>query len=67
MLRTKHLPLYSTIAIVGDLIAISVAHNTSAPYVIFFSALIALNIFAVGFAIYSVEKSVKKEITSSSA
>lgn len=61
---TRPLLLYSGTAIVGDIIAIFLVHNTSYPYIVFFTSLIALNIFAIGFALYSVERVIKRGVKS---
>ncbi|MBW2972253.1 hypothetical protein KY359_04425 [Candidatus Woesearchaeota archaeon] len=58
--RTRPLLLYSATAVIGDIIAVFLVHNTSYPYMVFFTSLIALNLFAIGFAIYSVEKAISK-------
>ncbi len=60
--RTRPLLLFTTVAVIGDIIAIFVAHNTGYGYVVFYTALISLNIFALGFAAYSAEKAIKKGI-----
>jgi hypothetical protein len=59
---TRPLLLYSGTAVIGDIIAIFLVHNTSYPYIIFFTSLITLNIFAIGFAVYSVERVIRKGI-----
>ena len=58
--RTRPLLLYSTIAVAGDIFAVFVVHNLNYPYMVFFTALIALNLWAIGFAIYSTEKVLEK-------
>jgi hypothetical protein len=60
--RTRPLLLYSFTAIAGDIFAVFLAHNTGFPYIVFFTSLIALNLFAIGFAIYSTEKALNREI-----
>jgi hypothetical protein len=57
--RTRPLLLYSATAVLGDIIAIFLVHNTSYPYIVFFTSLISLNIFAIGFAIYSTENALR--------
>ena len=58
--RTRPLLLYSTIAVAGDIFAVFVVHNLSYPYIVFFTSLIALNLWAIGFAVYSTEKALEK-------
>ncbi len=60
--RTRPLLLYSGGAILGDLVAIFLIHNTSFGYMVFYTALIALNVFAIGFAIHATEKMLKSSI-----
>ena len=59
--RTRPLLLFSATAVLGDAVAVFLVHNTSYPYVVFFTSLIALNIFAIGFAIYSTEKVLRQK------
>lgn len=58
--RTRPLLLYSTVAVAGDIFAVFVVHNLSHPYIVFFTALIALNLWALGFAVYSTERALEK-------
>jgi len=60
--RTRPLILFTSVAVIGDMVAIFVAHNTGYGYVVFYTSLIALNIFAVAFAIYSAERAIRKGI-----
>ncbi len=60
--RTRPLLLFSSVAVLGDLVAIFVAHNTGYGYVVFYTSLIALNLFALGFAVYSAESAIRKGI-----
>ncbi len=60
--RTRPLIIFSVTAILGDIFAVFLAGRTTFPYIIFFTSLIALNIFAVGFAVYSTEKVLNKDI-----
>ena len=59
--RIRPMLLYSAVAVLGDMAAISFVQKTSYIYIVFFTSLIAINIFATGFAIYSAEKAIKKE------
>jgi hypothetical protein len=59
--RTRPLLLFSTTAILGDLFAVFlIGGRTSFPYVVFFTSLIALNLFAIGFAIHCTEKAMER-------
>jgi len=60
--RTWHLLTISFIAVAGDILAIFIAHKTGFAYIAFFTVLIALNVLAVGLAIHSVEKALKREL-----
>ena len=56
--RLRPLLIFSAVAIVGDLVAVTLSGETSYPYVVFFTSLIAISVFAIGFAIYSAEKAI---------
>ncbi|MFH1063446.1 MAG: hypothetical protein V1729_00030 [Candidatus Woesearchaeota archaeon] len=60
--RTRPILMYSGSAILGDIVAIFMIHNTSFAYMVFYTALIALNVFAMGFAIHSTERMLKSSI-----
>ena len=60
--RTRPLLFFSGVAVFGDIIAISVAHNTGPGYIMFYASLISLNVFAIGLAIHSAEKAISKGI-----
>lgn len=60
--RTRPLLIYSATAIMGDIIAVLLAGKTTYPYMVFYTSLIALNLFAIGFAIHAVEKVIRKGI-----
>jgi hypothetical protein len=60
--RTRPLLLFSSVAVLGDLVAIFVAHKTGYGYVVFYTSLIALNLFALLFAVYSAERAISKGI-----
>ncbi|MBW2968172.1 hypothetical protein KY362_06830 [Candidatus Woesearchaeota archaeon] len=56
----RPLLLFSMTAIIGDIFAWFLVGRTGYFYAVFFTALLTLNIYATGFAIYSVEKYLKK-------
>ncbi|MBU2561484.1 MAG: hypothetical protein KKD17_04245 [Nanoarchaeota archaeon] len=60
--RTRPLLIFSATAIIGDIVAVLVVGKTTYPYMVFYTSLIALNLFAIGFAIHAVEKVISKEI-----
>jgi len=60
--RTRPLLLFSGTAVLGDIVAVFIVHNTSFVYMVFFTSLIALNMIAIGFALWSAEKAIKKGI-----
>lgn len=59
--RTRPLLIYSTVAVLGDIFAVFVIHNFSYPYIVFLTSLIALNLWAIGFAVYATEKVLQKD------
>lgn len=59
--RTRPLWVYSATAVIGDVIAIFLAHNTGYAYTVFFTSLLAINIIAILFAIHAAEKAIRKE------
>jgi hypothetical protein len=58
--RTRPLWVYSATAIIGDIVAIFLAHNTGYAYTVFFTSLIAVNIISIAFALHSAEKAISK-------
>lgn len=58
--RTRPLLLFSGTAIVGDIIAVFLVGRASFPYIVFFTSLISLNIFTIGYAIYCTEKTLSR-------
>lgn len=58
--RTRPLLLFSGTAVIGDIFAIFYAGNATYPFIVFFTSLIALNIFTAGFAIHATEKALSK-------
>ncbi len=60
--RTRPLIVMSVVAVLGDVIAISLVHNTGYLYVVFFTSLIAINVLTIFFAIHSIEKAIRKDI-----
>ncbi|MFC1742219.1 hypothetical protein ACFL3V_06810, partial [Nanoarchaeota archaeon] len=59
--RTRPLLLFSTTAIVGDIFAVYLVGRVSYPYIVFFTSLIALNVFTFGFAIYGLERYIRSQ------
>ena len=57
---TRPLLLFSGTAIVGDIAAVFLVGRTGFAYTVFFTSLIALNLFAIGYAIYCTEKALLK-------
>ena len=58
--RTRPLWVLSLTAIIGDIIAVFMTTHASYYYVVFFTSLTAINILAIGFALYCMEKSIEK-------
>lgn len=57
--RTRPLVVLSSTAILGDIVAVFLHTETGHGYIIFFTSLIALNLLAVGFAVYGSEKAIE--------
>jgi len=54
--RTRPLWVLSLTSIIGDIVAVFMTTHASYYYVVFFTSLTAINILAIGFAIYCMEK-----------
>jgi hypothetical protein len=57
---TRPLLLFSGTAIIGDIVAVFLVGRAGFAYIVFFSSLIALNIFAIGYAVYCTERALSR-------
>jgi hypothetical protein len=57
--RIRPLMIYSVTAIVGDIVAVALAGETSYIYVVFFTSMIALSLFSIVFAVHTAESTFK--------